>query len=388
MRILAIFLLVLALCGCGSLELKKPTDIQQFDVAKDLYNLGVDKEENWCWSPYSLLDCLSMAAPGVQGTTLEEYAKLGLDRFKAYAEYDRELPDGLDISCRAYVNKARAVDIDERYIRNGSKIETLAFDSAALERINSNVSQDTHGKIPSIFESIDPNAVSYFVNAVYFNGKWDYKEKDVRWRTDVDMRHGFTGELDPLDVREANKKVDIAKIPYSSTEDVSFYLICPNEGNGGTGADVDKYMEGDFGEKDLDFPCGKAKYDEAYFEMPSFQFPAEPQVEWMLRMYGITDMFTDDADFGELGALRVSQIRQKAYVDVNNKGTEAAAATGMEIFNAMAPQEKPKKIKYVEAHDAFAFVIRDDRSGAILFMGRVCDPAGRTGERALRIRKK
>jgi len=347
------------------------------DKILELYNKGVDKSQNWCFSPYSLLDCMSLVAPDVGGKTADEFGMLGLDAYDSYAEYDDNLPKGLLISNRAYINEAKSSSIDTSYMRKGCDFAVRKFDDETLKLINHNVANDTNNKIDSILGSLSPEAVAVMVNALYFNNSWDWDAEDVYWIPDEDFRVGFSGELEPCDVKELSDKVDMARLAYPDT-DFSMYLICANE-QAGTLTDLDTFMENDFS---LDMLCQDtdSPFDEAYFKMPSFEYSCMPEVKQALIDSGVTEFFSSDADFGRLGDLTVDSLVQKTYIKVNNKGTEASAATAMVTFDSLPIVEEKVNVKNVVADEGFVFVIKDEKADVVLFMGRVVDPVGENGD--------
>ncbi len=342
-----------------------------YDKVKELYNKGVDKSQNWCFSPYSLLDCMSLVATDVQGGTAEEFQSLGLDRYSDYASYDDNLPDGLSVSNRVYINESKSASIDTDYVRAGCDFSVLPFNEEAVKQINHNVAFDTNNKIDSIIDTLSPGAVSVFVNALYFNNAWDWTEDEVWWTPSNGYRTGFTGSLPVMDVKELSDKVDMARLVYPDT-DFAMYLICANEETG-TLDDLDAFMSDNFS-FDMLSPDTEARFDEANFRMPSFEYSCMPQVQAALLDSGITESFGDTANFGRLGDLHIDSIVQKTYIKVNSEGTEAAAATGMVMCDNMAVMEDEVKIKNVVADNGFVYVIKDEKTGMILFMGRVVDP--------------
>lgn len=345
-----------------------------YTAVLNLYNKGVDKTSNWCFSPYSLLDCMSIIAMDVQGDTKAEYDMLGASNWQFFADYDKKLPEGLSISNRAYINEDMKDATNTDFVRPGCDIHVLKFDDAALQLINDNVSHDTNGKIERIFDFLEPDKPSCFVNAVYFNNKWDWEAKDVVWKGDSELRPGFGDDIGIDCVKELSPEIDMVRLEYPGT-DFAMYVMCPNhEVEGLTSKNLDSFMENDFS-FDMLTPNTEDLWDEALFRMPSFEFSAQPEVQDALMGIGVKSIFGDTADFGQLGRLYVGSIVQKTYVKVNNKGTEAAAATGM-MMNAMSAQPMEVRRKSVIVNQDFVFVIKDEAKDVVLFMGRVTDPVG------------
>jgi serpin B len=110
--------------------------------------------------------------------------------------------------------------------------------------------------------------------------------------------------------------------------------------------------------------------------LPKFEFEAEFQLNRTLADMGMPTAFTDQANFGDMiegGGLAIDDVVHKAYVRVDEKGTEAAAATGVTMRTTSMPAQPPEVFR---ADRPFVFLIRHQLSGAVLFMGRVVDPRG------------
>ena len=109
--------------------------------------------------------------------------------------------------------------------------------------------------------------------------------------------------------------------------------------------------------------------------VPRFKTTAEFELSKQLSQMGMPEAFLPSADFSGMDGkkdLHISKVIHKAYVEVNEKGTEAAAATAVVVAPTAAP---PGKIVEFRADHPFLFLIRHEASGAILFMGRMVDPA-------------
>jgi len=113
---------------------------------------------------------------------------------------------------------------------------------------------------------------------------------------------------------------------------------------------------------------------EVHISIPKFKMTAEFELAPVLESMGMRDAFGTGSDFSGMTGnkdLSISAVIHKAYVEVNEQGTEAAAATGIAMTTAMARPMQPEEF---HADHPFLFLIRDQRSGAILFIGRVADP--------------
>ena len=116
---------------------------------------------------------------------------------------------------------------------------------------------------------------------------------------------------------------------------------------------------------------------ELILKMPKFKISYEVELSDILKNLGMTDMFEDGtADFSGMDvtkSLYVSGVKQKVVIDVNEEGTEAAAATGMVMEGCV----KTSPLEEFTVDHPFIFYIRDKLTGVLLFQGRICDPTAR-----------
>ena len=126
----------------------------------------------------------------------------------------------------------------------------------------------------------------------------------------------------------------------------------------------------------LDAMPGRLVSKEVQVAVPKFKMRAEFELSKVLSKMGMPLAFTDKADFSGMTSeakIQIDQVIHQAYVDVNEEGTEAAAATAV-TMRTMAIRQPEKPVVFRADHP-FMFMIRDTRSGAILFMGKVVNPA-------------
>ena len=158
----------------------------------------------------------------------------------------------------------------------------------------------------------------------------------------------------------------VLELPYEGN-DLAMVIILPREADG-LGA-----LEATLSSQNLEAWLAGLRRQKVRIALPRFTMTSSFRLEKALKSLGMTDAFTGRADFSGMngrGGLFISAVIHKAFVDVNEEGTEAAAATAVVMMKSAAP--KPPVI--FQADHPFLFLIRDNASGSILFMGRLMDP--------------
>ena len=250
------------------------------------------------------------------------------------------------------------------------------FSGDAVDTINGWVSDNTNGKIKDILEEISPNAVMFLINAVYFNSAWTVAfDKENTNQGYFTKSGGDTVTVDYM--RFINQMLEygnsgtfrVIRLPYGRGK-ISFYGIIPR--NGGT---VDELIS-------QIIENGFENYSKYLTEkpvnviLPKFKFEYSNDLVGVFKSLGMSMAF-DKGPFGGIAdcSLFISEIIHKTFIEVSESGTEAAAATDVEIDAG----DSGDTSDYSEPEGFFAtkpfvYIIRDDRTGTILFMGKVEDP--------------
>jgi serine protease inhibitor len=252
----------------------------------------------------------------------------------------------------------------------------LDFESpAAKNQINTWVSQETGGRIPSIIDQIDPNHVMFLVNAVYFKGGWTSRF-DRAHTADAPFHRAngstatvkmMNGEEMPLRYAETPSWA-AADLPYGNGA-FTMTVVVPRGSS-----TLDQVMT------ELDDAAAWASLVSRLAERPISVHLPRFRVEWKddlttaLKALGISQAFVaGSADFTGMSAaagreLYISEVLHKTFVEVNEEGTEAAAATSVGVGVTSLPPG-------IYADRPFLVVIRERFSGTILFLGRIEDPS-------------
>jgi serpin B len=162
--------------------------------------------------------------------------------------------------------------------------------------------------------------------------------------------------------------VDLLELPYGGN-DISMVVLLPKDVDG-----LSK-LEAQLTPETVRSWTSKLRNRKVQVYFPKFKMTSEFTMSDTLRTMGMPLAFSNQADFSGISAdeaLKISEVVHKAFVDVNEEGTEAAAATG--VILAPTSAISPTKPPVFRADHPFVFLIRDNRTGAVLFLGRIVNP--------------
>lgn len=336
-------------------------------------------------SPMSVSYLMGMLANGADGQTRQEIMKaIGCEKVSlrdlnefyqmliTRANYfDKattiNIADYIALNCH-YQLKDGFASTMQNYYKSG--VESLDFSKAStLKRINRWCSDHTDGMIPKIIEQVDADAVSYIMNAIYFNGTWTDKF-DTR-QTKLENFQSYTRDIKKTQMMHRNGKyqymdnADFAAVnlPYGNGS-YSMTVILPNRGKS-----IDEVMAGLDAKKVSEL---RRSMDECVVDLklPRFTISQETSLNDIISKLGAPTMFTSGADFSNFasGNLSISKMLQKAKIEVSEEGTKASAVTmAMVAMTALRPE--PRKVEF-HANRPFIYMITEHSTGAILFMGQ------------------
>ena len=251
----------------------------------------------------------------------------------------------------------------------GAEIASLDFSSPqALERINGWVDTNTNGKIKKILQRIDPRTLIILINAIYFKGSWQEEFDKSKTREGVFHLSDGSEKQVPMMRREGaypyfrGEDFEAASLPYGDGE-VSMYIFLPNRDS-----NLDEFLDVLNAERwESWLPQFSEGRENSLMILPRFKLEYEVKLNDTLKAMGMEIAFGSGADFSGMGpSLFISEVRHKAVVEVNEEGTEAAAATvvvGVESAPPIFAVDRP-----------FFFAIYDSTTKTILFMGVVREP--------------
>ena len=338
-------------------------------------------------SPMSVTYLMAMLSNGAEASTREEImdaigAKdFDIDEMNAFYAYlirraktaDKHttlnIANYIALNKEFKLKKKFASTIADSY---QGAVESLDFTNPeSTKRINGWCSEHTNNMIPTIIDQVEPSAVAYILNAIYFNGTWT--DKFDKNNTKKEQFNGYTRDIMYVDMMHRNAKYyytsndvySAVTLPYGSGA-YSMTVILPNEGkfitdltitlNADTIASLRRNME-------------ECLVD---LKLPRFTTEMKLPLKGIVAKLGAPSMFdATRADFSSFanGNVYVSEMLQKAKIEVSEEGTKAAAVTmGMVKLTSMRPQE-PRRVDF-HCDRPFVYMIQDNYTGAILFMGQ------------------
>ncbi|MEM9922967.1 MAG: serpin family protein [Cyanobacteria bacterium P01_D01_bin.50] len=349
-----------------------------------------DRNRNLFVSPSSIALALAMTYNGASGSTQEEMAKalelqgINLQQINSsYAELKASFknPDPkvkLNIANSLWVDKS--VSFKSDFIQNNqefyqARVTSLNFaDSHALHIINNWVKENTQGKIDKIIDNIDPNKVLYLLNAIYFKGNWTREfEKDQTAPFDFHLssgeikQHPMMSQSGEYQYYET-EKFQAVSLPYGEHGRISFYIFLPKQNS-----NLNSFYE-KLNAVNWEKWMSQFTEREGFVRLPRFRMEYETRLNDALSALGMKEAFSDNANFSAMGTdLKISEVKHKTFVEVNEEGTEAAAVTsiGIRAMSAIIPAQEPFRMI---VNRPFFCAIRDNQTHSILFMGSIVEP--------------
>jgi serpin B len=369
--------------------------------AFELYQALKGEEGNLFYSPYSISVALAMTYAGARGETAQQMA----DTLHFLLEQDELHPafNWLDAELAGRGEDAAGKDggefrlnivnaiwgqkdyeflpafLDVLAENYGAGVRILDFMTQTEESrlaINQWVSDQTEGRIKDLIPPgvIDALTRLVLTNAIYFNAAWEYPfDKKMTADGPFYLLNGgqitvpMMKQTEPFNYTEG-ERYQAVELPYDGNE-LSMVIFLPEDGQ------FQAFEEGLQSQQVSDIVSGLQPTNIA-LTMPKFEFDSEFSLKDTLPKMGMSDAFSpSDADFSGMTGNRelfISDVLHKAFVSLDEAGTEAAAAAAVITGETSAPGGPPLE---VTIDRPFVFLIRDIETGAILFVGRVLNPA-------------
>jgi serpin B len=360
-----------------------------------------ETDENVFFSPFSTYIALSMIYEGANGETADEMADVlyisgdNEIRRASFAQIQNNLNNRkakctLKLSNNFWVQEGLQVKdnfrdiIDNYYFSEMEEINFMNDPEKSRESINQRVEKETGGKIKNLLPpgSIDLQTIMTLTNAIYFKGEWKHAfekentEEEIFFLEDNQTKMVPMMNLNSLGYKNVdinlftNYEIQVLELPYRG-DTISMFIFLPITFN------FNRYEPRSIDELENELSleyyteCIKELSLEDSFnvELPKFSYASEYNLKNTLNRLGMNEAFNSSADFNGITdefPLFIDEVYHKASISVNEKGTEATAATG-----TTAPTGYPPE--FIADHPFF-FTIQDKETGLILFMGRLMDP--------------
>ena len=369
------------------------------EFAMDLFKkaCGSQGSDNIFLSPYSISSALGMTYAGAKGQTAGEMADvlhftlpaeavnrafyslteaLGSDENSSSDSGDfftLSISNGLWVEAGFSLLDEYVEEVRRYYSAAVRNLDFINDPEGSRETINDWVAERTMNKIQDLIPSgaLNEDTRVVLTNAVYFKASW-IKPFDERSTADApfSLAGGSTIDVPMMNQTEffnfvAAEGCRAVELDYAAGT-ASMLILLPD-------GDIEEFQQG-FNAEMLETIRGRLSSCNVTLSMPKFEFSRSMQLSQMLRELGMVSAFGSGADFsGFTGSpdLFISEVLHKAFVKVDETGTEAAAATAV-IMALTAIPEQPVQMNI---NSPFMFFILDTESGSILFMGRVMDPS-------------
>lgn len=376
-------------------QLASATNAFGINILRKLWQAGGEKDSVFI-SPSSISLALSMTLNGADGETRKQMAAvLGIDESqldtvnKSVGDLIHALTTG-DAEVKIEIANAlfgklgypfvqQFLDTNVKYF--GAEVTPLDLKGdpdGSLKYINDWVKAKTHDKIPSILDQMPEEPAMFLVNAIYFLACWqtkfDEKATTDREFTRLDgskQKYPTMTQQDSYEYME-NEDVQAVQLPYSSGR-FNLCVVLPKDGK--SVGDLVNTLTADT------WNSWMRKFDSTpgTVYLPKFKIEYKAELVAVLKSLGMTNAFDEQsADFTRLVAppdqVFINQVKHKTFVDVNEKGTEAAAVTAVGMVFATSIRMPLYEPFVLDVNRPFLCAICDNYTGAVLFIGAITEP--------------
>ena len=315
--------------------------------------------KNFIVSPLSIYYILSLAANGAKNSTLSGILSV-------LSHQSKEEVNNFNKSILSVANGFQSVNFanglftkvptKDTFVQIGNEYKAKVDLLKDAEQINQWCREATHEKIPQIINSIGPNDLMVLINGIYFKGAWRSPFKEANTKKDNFLNFGKQpNQVDFMKssgivVYFENNEVQAVTLNYMQDFMEALIILPKNE------SDINDYIKNFSSEKYqeiIEHPTPK-KVD---LSLPKFKVDFEAEMKDYLSALGMNQAFTENADFTDMLNEKafIGRVLHKTFLNVNEKGTEAGAATAMVMSNAWAPPEPPK---VMNVNHPFLFIVR------------------------------
>ena len=358
------------------------------------HEMEKENHNNFFTGPFSIHQALSMAMNGNEGEILQEYLDVlayhGLSKeeanqaVKSLTTYLKEVDPKVKVNIANGIWYREGLSVQapfksalETYY--DANISALDFNEPnAHQVINNWIASQTNDLIKNMLDGIPREAVMYLVNAIYFKGDWKYQFDPQKTKKEPFFTEsGSTLQVDMMESKGkvglnigGNARVNYLEIPYS-TGQYQMAIIQPQSGSLSS-------ILSEITAENLALWSGNSRESSVILKMPKFKMKhKENNLRVQLENMGLVTPFSPNSDNftkifeGTFPPMLISRVIHEALIEVDEKGTEAAAATIIEI----GVTSMPSGPSIITLDKPYFFLIKEKSSGAILFMGKLGNPS-------------
>ncbi|MFA5773564.1 MAG: serpin family protein [Candidatus Paceibacterota bacterium] len=367
--------------------------------AFDVFSKLIKKGENTFFSPFSISSAFGMVYEGANGKTADEiqsvfhfpkdinilrtsFSSINNEINKPNSDYQLTIANALWAQKDYKFLDEYFSNVDKYYSGKATNLDFKNATEDARLTINKWIEDKTNSKIKDILppKSLDTMTKLVLTNAIYFNGKWDktFDKKETKADTTflsdsgndikVNMMQQSNDDKTIFNYTE-NENSQMLEMPYKGDK-LSMIIVLPKENNITSFEKLFTLSNFDNWKKNL-------KKQRVNVYIPQFKFGIKYLMADTLKLMGMPTAFSGNADFSKMDGTKdlfISSVIHQAFVDVNEDGTEAAAATVISM-NAGSYFHEGPVIPTFYANHPFLFVIQDTTNGNILFIGKIVNPS-------------
>ena len=364
------------------------TNLFKTTVKSDLAN-----GKNTLVSPSSAAFALGMTANGADGNTLKQMLDVmgggvDMDTFNSNMNLwiSRAHKNNTDKSRLSIANSVWVKDKDnltttEQFAKSCKEVYNAEmfkapFDMGTVKKVNDWVSEKTDKMIPSLIEQFSGDEIMCLINCIAFDSQWQEQYSDTQVNDDQKFTNANGDEV-KCTMLSSTEKCYVANdratgfVKNYKGGKYAFMAVLPDKDT-----DIADYVSSMSETELCDLYAKRTNEYDVYTKLPQFTFDYGTELQDYLSQMGMTDAFTDGADFSKMfenTQAAISKVIHKTHIELSAKGTKAAASTAVIMTEATA-ELKDEKPKTVYLDRSFLFAIMDTELGVPVFIGTVCDP--------------
>ena len=372
-----------------SAEIIQADNALAFELFREVNQLST--AENMMISPLSISYALGMTYNGAAGSTLQafnevlRFGDLSSDEvnesYKDLMEQMLNLDERVDFSLANSIWYKEGFEVIPDFIQTNQEyfdaaVEEVDFsDPNTLALINGWIEDKTNNKIKDMLDVIPGNAVMYLINAIYFNAPWKYEfDKSETYGGNFELSGGSSHQVDYMRVSgnfqyTSNEEFFAVELPYG---DSAFSMVVMLPAYGSTIHDLIAGMEIEKWGKWFE----NSRFTGVQVDLPKFKYEFKELLNEPLKNLGLGVAFSpNEADFTRMTPSEdvwISRVIHQSFIDVQEEGTEAAAATIVEMLERSSGGGA-SAIPF-KANRPFVYLIKENSTGAIVFLGKVGKP--------------